>query len=79
MKIQVTERDILTGERFKGSQCPIAKAIRRHRVTKINVGESEISFWKNGSRYGFDTPPVAARFVHDFDRRMNVEPITFEL
>jgi hypothetical protein len=82
MKISITQRDILTGVRLSGSQCPIAKAIRRtvKKATKINVGEREISFWQGGHRQGFDTPVEARAFIICFDYgRIDPEPFDFDL
>lgn len=77
LHVEVTEDDIRQGERGVCSYCPIALAVKRCAATDdvtvpwpyCSVGDYEA--W---------LPPVARRFIADFDRGVSaVEPIAFDL
>lgn len=80
--IEVTYADIQTGERHEPNRCPIALALQRADDTRRwFIGTTlarSVSIVGEYERSRF-LPPEAREFVADFDRRLPVEPFTFEM
>lgn len=76
MRVTVTERDIQKGKRCESGGCPIALAILRvHDEALVLVSTTTVFI--SGKEY--DLPPVARRFVRDFDCCRPVTPFEFDL
>jgi hypothetical protein len=66
--IDVGLDDIERGKLRNSSNCPIAYAVRRAtRGTHISVDTSSIRFTLDGVRYVYFVPPIAQRFIINFD------------
>ena len=80
MKVEVTENNILCGDRYSNKTCPIALALRYgHGARFISVFPTEINFKIKGEPFRFVPPPEAGKFMWDFDHRNPVKPFVFEL
>ncbi len=91
--VQVTQEHIQQGRRNKCKRCPIALAINEllmsglisvvsdGTVAVIDIAwvliPNEESWYETLARE--DTPPSAAKFIHDFDRGFEVRPFSFQL
>jgi hypothetical protein len=81
MKIQVTQHDILYGERGIGCECPVARAVRRTTKRDAYVNLSSIALVKQNTilyEY-FKVPKTVKAFIRKFDGNQAVEPFYFFL
>lgn len=82
MKITVTADDIKNGLRGSACNCPIARAIWKHRhVTKVAVGRIGCTVWYTDAEKGvsYMLPPAAHAFIDLFDVGFRVQPFTFTM
>jgi hypothetical protein len=83
LHVEVTQDDIKNGIRRNSDCCPIALALRRAsggtNSERIDVNPRTISFWDGESRRICGTPPDARKFIADFDDRLMVAPLAFDL
>jgi len=78
IRVDVTARDIATGEPGCCSRCPVAKAVRR----ATGIREVEIStklLWIGKAWKGISLPSVTRRFIFSFDDHQPVRPFSFKL
>lgn len=83
IRVNVTRNDIRYGRRASPSECPVARAIRRHRVVEeVSVsdriyiqgeGDAEASRWN-----AVYLPPEVRAWIYRFDNARPVEPIRFD-
>lgn len=88
MKITVTQRDILRGQRNRPDRCPIALAIKRRPLVRLLASRVDVSgltawigwpsTWWSGLR-PYPLPLKATCFVVDFDAGRIVQPFSFEI
>lgn len=84
IKIQVTDADIRLGKPGPKS-CPIALALNRAifgtKIGPIEVEQGFLSLKGNSklTMQSVNLPDVAATFIRDFDRGLEVKPITFSV
>jgi hypothetical protein len=80
IKINVTQEHIDKGIRGNTKYCPIARAVKQEGFTDVDV-DGETVDWadKCGNYFSVTLPPIAEQFVHDFDDKMEVKPISFTL
>lgn len=73
--VEVTEQDIVNGERGNPFGCPVSIAAQRV------VGECGVTPYRLVLRQPqgvtYQTPPDAAQWIRAFDRRQPVAPATF--
>lgn len=74
--INVTEQDILFGDRYFPTSCAVSLAIQRTLHTN-DVCVSTKYVWVGEEDYDF--PPDAVTFIEAFDMGLIVKPILFEL
>lgn len=83
MKIRVTRADIRKGVRDSYTKCPIARALKRHKIyfEEINEGMVIQNYHEDGEEdgRGIDLPRRACNFISDFDAGNKVKPFTFNL
>jgi hypothetical protein len=81
--VEVTDKDIIHGERDSCRRCPISLAIQRRlrRGYSAWVGEWDVDFWNElmVKEHRADLPPDAIEFIEDFDNEDMVSPISFPL
>jgi len=77
IKIEVNKFDILMGARFCPLFCPVSRAISREIGGYCRVS-SNLVFDLKGIKL-FKLPKEVIKFIDDFDKGKEVEPITFEL
>ena len=84
--LEITEEDILMGERGDSSFCPIANAGRRVFNRKVTVARDFRVYsawweyiWYSTWKAEYKLPKEAKEFMYQFDIGNPVEPITIEL
>jgi hypothetical protein len=75
--IEVTQDDILRGERNDPDRCPIARALYRTTGIHFEVEEDCIRLRPANVTWGLPCP--ARRFVVDFDAQRPVQPFGFQI
>lgn len=87
MKFQVTEIDIVNGERGSTNNCPVANCIRR---TLTEMGKEPVMVVVGGTEndwitlpefddYYFDMPGYMREIIGEYDSSGIFKPISFEL
>lgn len=84
MRVTVRWIDIVLGTTYHGSLCPVARAIRRATGRRVCVSVGTLTI---GGHHRGAPPPVAQRFIVDFDRtawvgywrRFALRPIAFDI
>ncbi len=79
LTVEVTLAHIMEGVRTDGHNCPIAIALRDHRVTDVFVDEDYVTCRVDGEFYRSDAPLSVKAFVGDFDGFKPVSPFTFTI
>lgn len=83
VRIEVTAKDIIYGDRWSPSTCPIARAARRAGVRGARVGsvalEAENHLLLRDASLVASLPDPARAFVKRFDEGMTVEPFAFDV
>lgn len=75
--IEVTAEDIAMGEPRCPHLCPVARAIERATGYAYEVlSDCVRQAWDTGA---WPLPADACRFVRDYDRRLPVRPLRFQL
>jgi hypothetical protein len=70
IKINVTQKDIDSGEPCDGRKCPVARAICRHVKPFLLIDVQEDLLIQTSKReYSFKVPPEVNNFVTIFDLR----------
>lgn len=78
--VDVTEDDILDGQRGSSNFCPVALALNRAlNVESAAVGGRFITFWKGYHFYHHRIPNELTEWVKNFDAANPVDPFTMEL
>lgn len=81
MKIEVSDHDISTGQRYSPSWCPVSNGLRRAGLNNPTTAYSYIQLALHPGHHNtiFPTPPEVTKFMKRYDNRLPVEPFTFEL
>jgi len=85
IKVKVTLENIILGERQNGHNCPIQHALTCMGFHAVKVpwngekGVIRISDPITNLRYEWDIPPVAFKWLVQFDRGEEVKPFQFVL
>ena len=82
-KINITESNILQGEKANPQNCAIARALKEHvrgKITAISVLPSHVTFSKKGISYFAEMPKHGASFIKKFDegKPVNKLSLTFK-
>lgn len=77
MRVAVTYKDILDGERDIATRCPVALALGRTTGRTWAVYQNRL--WKLGGGPELNTPPAVRDFIRRFDEGAAVAPFAFEL
>lgn len=78
VKINVTHKDILEGERCMGASCPVALAVKRSaRISDIWIGPTAIE--SPEFKEVIALPKKAISFIKYFDGEKKVKPFSFIL
>lgn len=76
--VNVTAEDIAEGVPGTCDLCPIALAVKRATgAVDVSVYETDVEIDDGESYRIFDVPGLASRFIVDFDKGNEVNPITF--
>jgi hypothetical protein len=81
-KINITERNILEGEKANPQNCAIARALKEHvrgKITAISVLPSHVAFSKKGVSYFAEMPKQGASFIKRFDEGKPVNKLSLTL
>lgn len=78
--VEVTEQDIVSGERYSLRYCPIGMAISREQPLAYNVsiGEDDAGFFIGKEYFYASLPCKANEFIEKFDHAKPVSPISFK-
>lgn len=82
MKIEVTKKDILNGERCNNCFCPVALAIKRamnNELKHLSVNYKEVWYQTNENVVVSELPVEAIKFINDYDNEQPVKPFNFTL
>jgi hypothetical protein len=78
IRVNVTARDIAQGSQRDFVACPVALAMRRHRVfAAVEVGID--CFWFAERGLTIPLPPIASGFIKRFDTLRRARPFSFSL
>jgi hypothetical protein len=79
--VNVGKTDIKNGEPNSSRACPIACALLRRGISRVQADYSTIAGRFNGKRLEVKTPKKAEKFMRNFDRigGWAVKPIRFSI
>ena len=81
-KINITEKNILEGEKANPQNCAIARALKeqvRGKITAISVLPSHVTFCKKGISYVAEMPKQGVSFIKRFDEGKPVNKLSLTL
>lgn len=79
MTIEVTQDDINYGKDHSCENCPVALALTRATGHKCMVNYSGWRFYPNTGQGVYPISPEVNLFIRNFDRKIGVNPIKFEI
>jgi len=77
-RINVTTKDIMTGDVKNRRLCPVALAVKRHCKDSFGIVVESTCIFFNPIR-GFYLPQIAVDFIEKFDSERPVSTFSFEL
>jgi hypothetical protein len=81
-KLNITEKNILEGERANPENCAIARSIKgkiRNKITNLSVLPSHVVLSFNKKNYIAEMPKEGAEFIKRFDRGLPVNSFKLNL
>ena len=82
MKVSIQERHIRIGKQCAANSCPVALAIREKYglgINDVTVCDDEVVVHWSKEVAFYTTSPAANKFINEFDKGWQVEPIEIEL
>jgi hypothetical protein len=81
-KINITNTNILEGEKANPQNCAIAKAIKskiKKKITNVSVLPSHVTLTIDRKMFVAKMPKSGANFIKRFDRGLAINPIELKL